>query len=109
MLSGAPTPISIRDIVPFSTARTHLSDLVLEVQNGAEKIITKNGEPAVAVIAAKRLDHYHRLERARIHLLLLEEVDAGLADVEAGRAVDALEGLSALKLKRKTAAGRRAD
>lgn len=69
--------ISVRDIVPFSTARTHLSDLVLEVQNGAEKIITKNGEPAVAVIDAKRLDHYHRLERARIHLLLLDEVERG--------------------------------
>lgn len=101
--------ISVRDIVPFSTARTHLSDLVLEVQNGAEKIITKNGEPAVAVIDAKRLDHYHRLERAQIHLLLLDEVDKGLADVEAGRTVNALEGLAALKLERKAAIGRSAD
>ena len=95
-------PVSIRDIVPFSVARTHLSDLVLEVQNGAEKIITKNGEPAVAVIDAKRLDHYHRLERARIHLLLLDEVEKGLADVEAGRTVDAVKGLATLKRKRKT-------
>ncbi|HEY2257259.1 MAG TPA: type II toxin-antitoxin system Phd/YefM family antitoxin [Variovorax sp.] len=101
--------ISVRDIVPFSTARTNLSDLVLEVQNGAEKIITKNGEPVVAVIDAKRLDHYHRLERARIHLLLLDEVDRALTDVEAGRTADALEGLSALKLERKTGAGRTAD
>ncbi|MDB5826058.1 MAG: prevent-host-death family protein [Variovorax sp.] len=101
--------ISVRDIVPFSTARTHLSDLVLEVQNGAEKIITKNGEAAVAVIDAKRLDHYHRLERARIHLLLLDEVDKGLADVEAGRTVDALEGLAALKLRRKAAIDRNTD
>ena len=94
--------ISVRDIVPFSTARTHLSDLVLEVQNGAEKIITKNGEPAVAMIDARRLDHYHRLERARIHLLLLEDVEKGLADVEAGQTVDAAKGLAALKRKRKT-------
>lgn len=94
--------VSVRDIVPFSVARTHLSDLVLEVQNGAEKIITKNGEPAVAVIDARRLDHYHRLERARIHLLLLEDVEKGLADVEAGRTVDAAKGLAALKRKRKT-------
>ncbi|BEP46183.1 type II toxin-antitoxin system Phd/YefM family antitoxin [Variovorax sp. V15] len=100
--------IAVRDIVPFSTARTHLSDLVLEVQNGAEKIITKNGEPAVAVIDAKRLDHYHRLERARIHLLLLEEVDQGLADVEAGRTVDATAGINALKRARKAAGGRAA-
>ncbi|RTQ33043.1 type II toxin-antitoxin system Phd/YefM family antitoxin [Variovorax sp. NFACC27] len=100
--------ISVRDIVPFSTARTHLSDLVLEVQNGAEKIITKNGEPAVAVIDIKRLDHYHRLERAHVHLLLLEDVDKGLADVKAGRTIDARAGLSALmKRKRRTATGGR--
>ena len=98
--------ILVSDIVPFSTARTHLSDLVLEVQNGAEKIITKNGEPAVAVIGAKRLDHYHRLERARIHLLLLDEVDKGLADVEAGRTFDAVKGMAALKRKRKKVPGR---
>jgi prevent-host-death family protein len=101
--------ISVRDIIPFSIARTHLSDLVTEVQNGAEKIITKNGEPAVAVIDAKRLDHYHRLERARIHLLLLDEVEKGLVGVEAGRTVDALEGIAALKLKRNAAIGRNTD
>lgn len=101
--------ISVRDIIPFSAARTHLSDLVLEVQNGAEKIITKNGEPVVAVIDAKRLDYYHRLERARIHLLLLDDADKGLEDVKAGRTVEAVEGIAALKLKRKTASGRLAN
>lgn len=75
------------------------------MQNDAEKIITKNGEPAVAMIDAQRLDHCHRLERARIHLLLLEEIERGLADVQAGRMVDALEGLAELKLKRKARSG----
>jgi prevent-host-death family protein len=92
--------IAVRDIVAFSSARTHLSDLVEQVQNGAEKIITKNGEPAVAMIDAKRLDHYHRLERAHIHLLLLGEIERGLADVEAGRTTNAREGLAALKARR---------
>jgi len=92
--------IAVRDIVPFSSARTHLSELVEQVQNGAEKIITKNGEPAVAMIDAKRLDHYHRLERASIHLLLLGEIEKGLADVEAGRSTSAREGLAALKARR---------
>ena len=32
-----------------------------------------------------RLDHYHRLERERIRLLLLEDVKRGLADIAAGR------------------------
>lgn len=94
--------ISVRDIIPFSSARTHLSELVEQVQNGAEKIITKNGEPAVAMIDAKRLDHYHRLERASIHLLLLGEIEKGLADVEAGRSTSAREGLAALKAHRTT-------
>ena len=94
--------ITVRDIVPFSSARTHLSELVEQVQNGAEKIITKNGEPAVAMIDAKRLDHYHRLERASIHLLLLGEIEKGLADVEAGRSTNAREGLAALKARRTT-------
>ncbi|BEP64835.1 hypothetical protein GmRootV213_53890 (plasmid) [Variovorax sp. V213] len=94
--------IAVRDIIPFSSARTHLSELVEQVQNGAEKIITKNGEPAVAMIDAKRLDHYHRLERASIHLLLLGEIEKGLADVEAGRSTSAREGLAALKAHRTT-------
>jgi prevent-host-death family protein len=67
---------------------------VEEVRQGAEKIITKNGEPAVALIDARRLDHYHRLERDRVHLLLLDEVEKGLADIAAGRTQDALADLA---------------
>lgn len=92
--------IAVNDIVAFSRARTHLSDLVTEVENGAEKIITKNGEPVVAMIDAKRLDHYHKLERAQIHLLLLAEADKGWADIEAGRTQNARKGLTALKAQR---------
>ncbi len=92
--------IAIADIVAFSRARTHLSDLVMEVENGAEKIITKNGEPVVAMIDAKRLDHYHKLERAQIHLLLLAEASKGWADIEAGRTQNARKGLTALRAQR---------
>lgn len=95
--------IAVKDIVAFSEARSQLSRLVDEVQRGAEKIITKNGEPAVALIDARRLDHYHQLERARIHLLLLEDAAQGLADVESGRSVPAVEALAAIK-RRRTAA-----
>lgn len=87
--------IAVRDIVAFSEARTHLSRLVDEVRQGAEKIITKNGEPAVAIIDARRLDYYHSLERDRVHMLLLDEVEKGLADVVAGRTSDAQEDLAA--------------
>ena len=92
--------ISVRDIIAFSEARTHLSRLVDEVRQGAEKIITKNGEAAVALIDAKRLDYYHRLERDRVHLLLLDEVEKGLADIVAGRTTPALESLAAIKARR---------
>jgi prevent-host-death family protein len=92
--------IAVRDIVAFSDARTHLSRLVDEVRLGGEKIITKNGEPAVAMIDAKRLDHYHRLEQDRVHLLLLDEVEKGLADVVAGRTGDALKAIAAMQAQR---------
>ncbi len=92
--------IRVSDIVAFSEARSQLSRLVDEVQLGAEKIITKNGEPAVAMIDARRLDHYHQLEQARIHLLLLEDVASGLDDVEGGRTVPASQALEALRQRR---------
>jgi len=92
--------IHVSDIVAFSDARAQLSRLVDEVQQGAEKIITKNGEPAVAMIDARRLDHYHQLERARIHLLLLEDMASGLDDVEAGRTVSAAQALESLRQRR---------
>ena len=92
--------IAVRDIVAFSEARTHFSRLVDEVCQGAEKIITRNGEPAVAMIDAKRLDYYHQLEHDRGHLMLIDEVEKGLADIAAGRTGDAEEYLAAIKTRR---------
>src|SRR5512134_541677 len=90
------------DIVPFTQARATLSDLAEQVKAGAEKIITKNGESYVALIDAERLDYYHRLERERIHLLLLEEADKGLADVAAQRVKDARQAIRRLRARRAT-------
>jgi len=79
-------PISPKDIVPLTRARTKLTELCDEVQNGAaEKLITKNGESCAALIGADRLEYYHRLERERIHLTLLQEAMQGLENVKAGR------------------------
>jgi prevent-host-death family protein len=96
-------PLKVSDILPFSEARSQLSRLVDEVQQGAEKIITKNGEPAAALIDARRLDHYHRLERARIHLLLLDDVVKGLDDADAGRTMPAEEAMAQLRQRRRSA------
>lgn len=66
----------------------------------AEKIITKNGESYVALIDAKRLEYYHRLERERIHLLLVDEIGKGLDDVAAGRMKDVRQTIKRLKRRR---------
>jgi prevent-host-death family protein len=92
--------IAAKDIVPFTQARATLSELADEVKQGSEKIITKNGESYVALIDADRLDYYHRLERERIHLLLLEDAKRGLADIAAGRTEDADTAIARLQQAR---------
>jgi prevent-host-death family protein len=95
---------SASDVVPFTQARSNLSELADQAKAGAEKIITKNGESYVALIDADRLDYYHRLERERIHLLLIDDAKRGLADIAAGRTFEADAALAQLQQRRKTAA-----
>ena len=76
---------SASDVVPFTQARANLSELADQAKACVEKIITKNGESYVALIDADRLDYYHRLERERIHLLLIDDAKRGLTDIAAGR------------------------
>jgi prevent-host-death family protein len=86
--------ISSKDIVPLTRARTKLAELCEEVRKEQrEKILTKNGESCAALIAAERLDHYHRLEREHVHLTLLEEALRGVKDVNERKV------LTAAKLK----------
>jgi antitoxin (DNA-binding transcriptional repressor) of toxin-antitoxin stability system len=77
--------LSTDDIVPLGQVRARLTELAEEVHAGKEKVITRNGESYVALIGARRLDHYHRLEREHIHLMLLDEAARGWSDVEEGR------------------------
>jgi hypothetical protein len=57
-----------------------------------------------------RLDDYHRLERERIKLLLLEDVKRGLADIDSGRTEEAVTAIARLQRQRKaTAATRKAS
>ena len=69
-----------------------------------EKIITKNGESYVALIDADRLDYYHRLERERIHLLLIDDARRGLADIAAGRIYEADGAIGQLQQRRAASA-----
>lgn len=77
--------ISSKDIVPLNQVRARFTELAEEVRAGHEKIVTRNGESYVALIDARRLDHYHQLEREHIHLTLLEEASRGWGDAAAGR------------------------
>ena len=95
--------ITTTDVVPLTQARATLSDLADQARAGAEKIITKNGESYVALIDANRLDYYHRLERERIHLLLIEDARRGFEDIAAGRVQDA--GTALVRMQRRRAAG----
>ena len=89
------------DIVPINQVRARFTELAEEVRAGAEKIVTRNGESYVALVDARRLDHYHRLEREHIHLALLEEAVRGLEDVRDGRVVAARQVLAKYKVKRR--------
>lgn len=95
--------ITAANVVPLTHARANLSELADQVKAGAETVITKNGASYVALIDADRLDYYHRLERERIHLVLLDDVEKGLADVAAGRTRDAREALADLQRAAKRA------
>lgn len=103
---------SASDVVPFTQARANLSELADQAKAGAEKIITKNGESYVALIDASRLDYYHRLERERIHLLLIDDAKRGLADITAGRtweADGAIAELQGQRQQRRKAAAKRSS
>ena len=95
---------SASDVVPFTQARANLSELADQARAGAEKIITKNGESYVALIDANRLDYYHRLERERIHLLLIDDAKRGLADISAGRSQEADAALGLMQRRRSASA-----
>jgi antitoxin (DNA-binding transcriptional repressor) of toxin-antitoxin stability system len=93
--------ISSKDIVPMNQVRARLTELAEEVRAGSEKIVTLNGESYIALVDARRLDHYHRLEREHIHLTLLDEVAKGLEDVEQGRTLSVAQARARYKVSKK--------
>lgn len=80
------------DVVPISDARARLTELAEEVVNqGAEKLLTKNGASYVALVDARKLDYYHALEAEHAGLVLLQAAVEGLEDLAAGRVMDEAE------------------
>ena len=80
-------PITTADVIPLNRVRAAFTALAEQARTGQEKLITRNGESYVALIDARQLDHYHRLEREHIHIGLLKEAGQGLDDWRAGRVV----------------------
>ena len=95
-----PMAFTAGDIVQLSQARASFSEVADQVEAGAKKIVTKNGESYVAVVDAQRLDCYHQLEREHIHLQVIDDASAGLRDVAEGRVRTARTALAALKRSR---------
>jgi prevent-host-death family protein len=93
--------IKSEDIVPLNQVRARFTELAEEVRAGAEKVITRNGESYVALVDARRLDHYHRLEREHIHLSLLQEALSGIEDVRDGRVATARQVLAKYDVRRR--------
>ncbi len=54
----------------------------------------------VALTDADRLDYDQRLERERIHLLLIDDARRGFADIAAGRTQDADAAIAGLQARR---------
>jgi predicted transcriptional regulator len=52
------------------------------------------------------LDYYHRLERERIHLLLIDDAKRGLADIAAGRTYEADAAIAQLQQRRSGSAAK---
>ncbi|SAK41121.1 addiction module antitoxin [Caballeronia temeraria] len=88
-----------KDIIPLSQARANLSELMDEVRAGNEKIITKNGESYVALISTEKLEAFYRMERARIHTVLLNDALTALKSLDENDTEDADEYVARLKAR----------
>ena len=77
------------DVVPITAARARLTRLAAEVvASGQPKVLTRNGESYVAVVAVADLDEYQRL-RAADHLRDLHDLSRAAREMTAGRAIRA--------------------
>jgi prevent-host-death family protein len=80
------------DIVPVSDFKAQAADWLKRVADtGQPVVITQNGTPAGVLVSPSEFDRLQ--ERAG----LLEAIDAGLADEQAGRVVSHAAVVSAMK------------
>ena len=82
--------LSAACIANTGAARGKINDLPLS-PGPLLVCFTRNGKAYVALIDARRLDYYQRLERETIHLTLLDEATRGWDDVEANELLSVAE------------------
>nr|WP_284507931.1 hypothetical protein [Caballeronia sp. NCTM1] len=75
----------------MSEASSQLTELAGDVVAGAKKVLTKGGEPFVAVIDARKLGYYRALEAEHRQRVVLSDIAKGLEDVLSGRVRSGVE------------------
>jgi antitoxin (DNA-binding transcriptional repressor) of toxin-antitoxin stability system len=81
---GARMPIRVQELLPLSEAGSRLAELADDVVAGAEKVLTKDGVPFVAIIDARKLAYYRALEAEHGRLVMLDDAANGLKDALSG-------------------------
>lgn len=84
---GTPPPEHRQNSVDLSDATSQLIGLAEDVSKGAEIRLTRGGAPYVAIIDARKLDHYHALEADFRQRILLSDAESGLKDAIAGKTI----------------------
>jgi prevent-host-death family protein len=79
-------------VMPLAEAKNHLSEVVSEVQRTHDRVtVTKNGRPAVVILAAEDLEAIEETLTVLSDQALVRQIAEGEADLAAGRAVTAQE------------------
>lgn len=78
-------PIRTQEMLPLSEASSRLTELADDVVAGVEKVLTKDGEPFVAIIDARKLAYYRALEAEHRQRVVLDGTAKGFNDTLSGR------------------------
>ena len=82
------------EVLNASDVKSNFGEVLLKAQQGPIGI-NKNGKPAAVMVSASEYAEIEKLRAA----LFQQEIDKGIADIEAGRVVDGEKVLQTLRQK----------
>ena len=82
------------EVLNASDVKSNFGEVLLKAQQGPIGI-NKNGKPAAVMVSASEYAEIEKLRAA----LFQQEIDKGIADIEAGRVVDGETVLQTLRQK----------